>query len=91
VDQDVDQVESTSDFSEYGWIEAVGVYEAGHQYNVRFAPAEGGTPVGAVWPEWAYELAKDALLQGKPVRVMGSPGQGSIARLWILSKLPTPT
>jgi hypothetical protein len=49
-----------------GTIAFAGQYASG-SYNVQYNNSDGG--FSSEWPQWAFELAKDALLGGKRVWV----------------------
>jgi hypothetical protein len=57
--------------SSIGTIAFAGQYAAGN-YNVQFN-AQNGSGYSSSWPQWAFALAKDALLANKKVWV-GSNG-----------------
>jgi hypothetical protein len=51
-----------------GRIGSIGRYSDGSG-SVEFY-VSGGSGYGSAWPEWAFDLARDALLHGKQVRVI---------------------
>jgi hypothetical protein len=53
-----------------GRIGSIGRYSDGSG-SVEFY-VSGGSGYGSAWPEWAFDLARDALLHGKQVRVIAT-------------------
>jgi hypothetical protein len=64
-----------------GRIGSVGRYSDGSG-SVEFY-VSGGSGYGSEWPEWAFELARDALLHDKQVRVIatGDPYGGNLVQV----------
>jgi hypothetical protein len=87
----VDEVESTTGYEQLAKVITVGVEAAGQQYWVLVSPQSGG-PWNYEWPEWAYELAKEALLHQKLIIVSGpgSDPRDGIRAVRILYKPPAP-
>lgn len=58
--------------------------QATGSYSVQYNDQNGG--FSSAWPQWAYELAKDALLAGKRVWVAsnGSPFGSNLVFVYLL-------
>jgi hypothetical protein len=56
-------------------------------YQVQFNDTNSNTGYSSAWPQWAFELAKDALLAGKEVWVIanGDPFGTNLLDVFILS------
>jgi hypothetical protein len=56
-------------------------------YQVQFNDTSSNTGYSSTWPQWAFELAKDALLAGKDVWVIanGNPFGFNLLDVFILS------
>ena len=74
-------------FSVYvGTIALVGQDSSGN-YQVQFNDTSANTGYSSTWPQWAFELAKDALLGGKGVWVIanGDPFGSNLLDVFIPS------
>ena len=79
-----DLVEAAGFQATTGTIAFAGRYASG-DYAVQYNNAAGG--FSSVWPQWAFEQAKDALLAGKRVWVAsnGDPFGSNLVFVLILS------
>lgn len=58
-------------FASVGTIAFAGQDSSGN-YQVQFNDTRSNTGYSSAWPQWAFELAKDALLAGKDVWVIAN-------------------
>lgn len=74
-------------FSVYVGTIAFAGQDSSGDYLVQFNDTSSNTGYSSAWPQWAFELAKDALLAGKDVWVIanGDPFGSNLLDVLILS------